>query len=279
MALMHFKSNNWLHSVMLKDKITHSDKPLKKITISIRQELQYIYNNLHNLDGEKTSKCVNLRKLIKQFDLRYRELNNISLKPTNWTSTQEDPADVITILLGQIFKVPNNMRVKTVISSNKKKKKESRFENVSFDSQKVIMYDDTTLYMSDIAPHSTFKNKLDSGEEHTTQTIIIEADMLYIPIIRNITEKKSKTHFIPEESIIISEDILECVSILLHHGSDADVGHYTCCFKYTDDLWYHFDDMKSKLTRIGKFADVLRWNHEFVFENSTGFLYISKKYT
>ena len=55
--------------------------------------------------------------------------------------------------------------------------------------------------------------------------------------------------------------------MVIHHGG-AGGGHYTCLYECLGD-WYHFDDMKSKIKKMGKFEDL----PQKYFKNCTDLVY------
>jgi ubiquitin C-terminal hydrolase len=61
--------------------------------------------------------------------------------------------------------------------------------------------------------------------------------------------------------------------MIIHYGSNTG-GHYTCLINPIDDLWYEYDDLSSKLKKIGTLDDV-KENRDYT-KNIVGLIYMPK---
>jgi len=256
--------NKYIKNILIKNNIKVDDK-LYKIKKNIREEILTLYNDLHK-NYNKDSKCSHLRSLFSSFDKQYKQIHNIKSQSIEWTHSQQEPRDVINMIL-KIFDTPQTIKVKVITKSDKRIEK--RWFNDPIIDIDVLM-SHRKIYLKDYFPKNTEIYTLENDIKFKKISEIIDSNFLIINITRNfLNEEKIITPVIPEEHITLTnKKQLNCASILIHLGNGTSGGHYTCVFKYfKDDKWYHYDDMNNEYKLIGSFTDMLKWNHGFVKKN------------
>ena len=264
--------NKYIKNILIKNNIKVDDK-LYQIKKSIREEILTLYNDLHKNDN-KNSKCSHLRSLFSSFDKQYKQIHNIKSQSIEWTHSQQEPRDVINMLL-KIFDTPQTIKVQVITKSDKRIEK--RWFNDPIIDIDVLM-SHRKIYLKDYFPKNTEIYTLENDVKFKKVSEIIDSNFLIINITRNfLNEEKIMTPVIPEEHLTLTnKKQLTCTSILIHHGVGVKGGgHYTCVFKYfKDNKWWHYDDMNNEYKLICSFTDMLKWNHGFVKKNMVMYNYL-----
>lgn len=87
--------------------------------------------------------------------------------------------------------------------------------------------------------------------------ILISAPKVYIFYTqRAYLDKIVEIPIIPDEKLIIGDKEYTLFGAVIHSGSIRS-GHYNSVFLYKN-IWYYFDDLESKFTKIGDFNHVLK---------------------
>jgi uncharacterized UBP type Zn finger protein len=236
-----------------------------------------LYKTIHST--KSTAKCSNLRSLFKQFDQQYGiAYPKYKLPVIEWTHTQQEPTDVANILM-RVFDLPQDVKLKLVSKTTK------RTEMRSFNSPFIDIGElksKRIVYMKDYIPETTETFTQENGKSYTKVTSIINAKLLQVNVVRNfLDEEKVTTPVIPLESLNFClpkkecTKVLSCSSVLIHHGHSPKGGHYTCMIKrYSDGLWYHYDDLHDSYVKIGNFAQMLKWKNGYVCKNLVSCVYM-----
>jgi hypothetical protein len=262
--------NKYIKQIILKNNINPEDK-LFQIKNNILKELITLHNDLHK-NSNKNAKCSKLRSLFSTFDKQYKKTNKVS-DNIDWTHSQQEPRDVINMLL-KIFDIKQTIKIRVTTKSDVRIEK--RWFNdpiINFD----VLMSKKNVYLKNYFPITTEIYTIENNVQFKNITEIIDANFLFININRNfLNETKIITPVIPEEYLTLSnKKQLLCTSILIHHGNTTSGGHYTCAFKYfKDDKWWHFDDMNNEYKLIGSFTDMLKWNNGYIKQNMVGAVYL-----
>lgn len=239
-----------------KNKLT-----LEKHALAIKAEMKAIVKNIQS--GEKNA-CSNLRSLFMKFDKQYMKQIDENQEEIDWIKDQQEPLDVLR-LLDRALTLKNNTKVR--ISDNEP-------QEVSFFSPTITVVDDTDdIYVKDQIPLYQDKIVNDKGVERKVRTEYLESTGMFIVVNRfyseynvkageYINKKKKFGAVIPTESV----KGLKLVSIVVHHGTSIEHGHYTCYVKHDED-WYHFDDMKGNYVKVANIPKT-------VYKNSVGYVYV-----
>jgi len=266
-SLFHTQ-NKYIKSIFLRNPINPENK-LYEIKTSIKNELLSLYNDLSKRNN---AKCSRLRSLFASFDNQYKSTNK-NIEHINWINAQQEPRDVVNMLL-KVFNIPQTMKVR--ITTKSEKRIEKRWFNDPIIEIGELM-SHRKIFLRDYFPKNIEIYDLDNNIKFKKTTEIIDANLFMVNIIRNfLNENKIKTPVIPEENInLYNKKQLACTSILIHHGLNVKGGHYTCVFKYhKDGKWYHYDDLQDEYAPIGNFNDMLKWNNGFVKKNMVACIYL-----
>jgi hypothetical protein len=177
--------------------------------------------NLHN--NKKFMKLTSLREYI------YNKTKN-----KEWLNEQQDPMDVIDILI--------------------------KLLNIN----KTIILNTQLVYFNFIY---LLPNQIKNLNKIFNKIIFIKYKFLFINIIRNNNGIKNEDIIIPYENL----GDLRCSSIIIHHGSSVSDGHFTCVFKkYKTNKWFHYDDLNTKYEEI---EDIYNWKNKYILKNLCCLLY------
>jgi SAM-dependent methyltransferase len=287
MALFHHRPNNIFEKMFLNETniANPSPKSVKKYAKMdeevdlIRKELSNIYL-ANNTNNDTKKQCTDIRRLFKTYDEKYNKIFGVE-SDIEWINTQHEPFDVYQ-MLNKIFRIAPSIEYrigKPGAASPRKQMHDWNSPMVILDELHLKKED--SIFIKDYVP-TFIKSWKDSNtnvdHKQKQQIVNLESPVLFINVIRSSQTKddhqniKLMNQVFPEESVSIAGTILNCVSILVHRGNNVTGGHYTCIIKsHTNGKWYHFDDTKDSLEKIGTFEDVL---NDFVTCNLTGCLYL-----
>jgi hypothetical protein len=213
------------------------------------------------LVGIKTAKasatCRNLRKLLKRFDEVYQNEYNVRVEPIEWKRTQQEPRDLIGMMI-RVFDIP--VDVQMTVNGDKR--------NASFNSP--------FIPSADLKAKKKLRIDTYFPVYHDAATVVYtSAVVIAINVERNFFgEKQTSIVQFDKDIDMPNANKLSLVSIVIHHGSSVEAGHYTAMLK-KNDVWYHYDDIGPELTRVGSFADMITWRNGFVGRNCTVLFYSS----
>ncbi len=265
--------NQWINKTFFRRKLPFSNIPaLYSLVTEIRNVIKNLYLNLHT--DKKNLTCSNLRKLFSEFEKTYNAIYKTIRKTnqTKWLTRQQEPSDVLNILM-KIFDIRPDVEISITSKTT------NRIEKTFFNSPIIDVGELKThkiVYIKDYFPITNESFVLDNGTKYHKTTTLKTAPAILINISRNyLNIEKVTTPVIPEEKLDISGKILNCNSLLIHHGNNTKTGHYTCVFKYyKNNKWYHYDDLSNTYKYLGDFQDILRWNKGFVTKNVVCCFYI-----
>ena len=246
-------NKEWLAKNIFNNKNIHSKKPqLEEIALRIQKELLRIYQGGQNA-------CSTLRSLFKKFDRAYAREYNVELEPFNWLDEQQEPRDVLNMLL-RVFEIKPDVKV----GINERK-------DLHFFNSVIVPSGDLYRTKGDIALADYFPIYKDAAT-----TTYKDANILCINVDRNYKNKKVKTPIAFKKTIKSTNGTqLAITAIIIHHGHSASSGHYTCFLK-EKTKWYHHDDMNEHKVHIGTFQDLLEYNDGIVQNNCVLLVYSSK---
>ena len=275
MSVMHV-NNSIIHNIINAPVRTDlPDKKMISIAESIKDDLKSIYDHIKT--GEDRMTCKLLRSKFSAFYKLYQKYDE-NAENINWTTKQQEPADVIA-LLNNAFDLTSETLYQEKINTQLNNPVSVLFNDFNIDND--ILLSKSSIKLKDYLPifTSKFTNNI-SKKELTKKKTYIKSNGLFVNIRRayhegeyleeNITEHKSFTSVIPEESIkLIDGTILHLTSIIIHHGKSISGGHYTCYIK-RKNKWYHFDDRHDDIELIGSLDEI----EEDAFKNVTSFVYV-----
>lgn len=277
MAIMHVPSNPIIQSI-LNAEPAFSGKgnlTIEKNIQSIQDEFKKIYTLIQ--DGGKKSVCSSLRTQFANFDKAYvvkykKEYKSDPQIDVEWQTEQNEPYDV-AVLLERAFKLPKLMNKTESYQGTSPKTQQVSFSDVLIP----VTSDDDDIKIKHYFPihKDTFYNEID--KKQVTKTIeYSNAQSALITIKRGITkpnfesQHKSLARVECQETIQMTDNNnLDLVSIMVHHGNDVNLGHYTCLIKQKN-TWFEYDDLQSDFKHIGSFNQI----SDYVFQNAVGFVYI-----
>lgn len=281
MALLHLPNCKWVNKHILSKNPPHSLHPqLQNIALHIREEIIYLFNIVHKRKKMSTTrspkKCSILRSLFSRFDKQYGiAYPTHHMERIEWTRTQQEPTDVFNILM-RIFDIPDDVQYHLVSKTTKRKEKRP-FNSPTVDIESLRK--NRTVHLQDVIPVNKESFPLDNGEIYSKTSTIVKAHFLQVNVNRNyLDERKITTPVIPIEQVEIGltkKKILDCTSIIIHHGNSPTGGHYTCMLKlFKHDAWYHYDDMSDDYVLIGTFKDMMKWRDGYVSKNLVTCTYV-----
>lgn len=278
---LFYKRSKFIEEILLKAKVNdYGNYELKKIGENIKLQLISIYKKISGINKNDIKSCSILRNLLDRYYSILKRINPkikiISLYD-NWTTTQLDVFEFLEYLT-VIFNIKNTTKI--IDAGN---------QPIYTNFVNMIPIDflmTNQLYIGDYYPSYETSYNLDrnnpyidsKGIKHysyTKKTEIKKAPFLMIRISRNIGRTKLSTKVIPKSSLKISENKskLYLTSMIIHYGSNTG-GHYTCLINPIEDLWYEYDDLSSKLKKIGTLDDV-KENRDYT-KNIVGLIYMPK---
>jgi hypothetical protein len=243
MALMVHKTQ-WMEKLLSKTDMFKPKRILPKFANEVRLELKSVYSHIHGSDNRKV--CTDLREKFNTFDDRYAK--EYKFEAIEWTKTQQEPRDVVSFLT-RLFQIQDDVETEFTTSTGSASKSKVGFADLivhatTMSAKKLIRIEDYMPIYSD--------------PETKTVKKYINAEVLFVNFERVLDhDTKLFTPVYPLEQIILEKSALELVSMIIHHGDDPHEGHYTLLFEH-EGVWFHYDDMKTGLTRIGKFQDILK---------------------
>lgn len=284
-ALFHRKENRWLkHKLFGKSlqKINEGRVPppaLVAATHRVRTALRHVWDSMHAKHSGKNSSmdqnrlfCSTVREAFKNYDRVYGSRS----EHIDWLHSQQEPLDVLNALQS-IFQIRDAIKIERKMIHRGKKTLSTNHVTlphhviVSSGDLMDAMQQHRKLALRDWIP----KRRERISETLVKQeTIVQPPPMLVVTLARNfMNEQKIMASVIPLDFITSLQ--LECVSIVIHHGSSPNTGHYTLMFKYSKNgLWYHYDDLSPTVELVGRFKDVLAWRKQMVIKNCTLCVYI-----
>jgi uncharacterized UBP type Zn finger protein len=286
-ALLH-GDNGYLHNNILDSKVEHNNKKLTEIVKEIQKRLVSIKESV--FEGHR-GYSNSLRILFDQFQTEYTKIVP-KFEKLNWLTEQLEPSDVIKALFN-MFRVKDACKYQFVsIGINKESKDiitdEVRDTNIAdLIIDPMMIYEQDEFDLSKIVPKSEVKSvfkdketrwKADNGKIYTKNIIrkkYLEAPAFIIEIVRNFGGEKITTKVEPPLLIKMKNNKrpLYLKSIIVHHGKDADGGHYTC-FLYCQGHWYHYNDLGFKrMELIGDTKELFEYKRGFVLKNMTNLFY------
>jgi hypothetical protein len=228
---------------------------LNELSGQIRDELVKI----KQIKGTRQNNtCSHIRSLFRDFDLEYDKEQEDQF---DWTHEQQEPRDVLNMLL-RVFDIAPDVSV--LVNGNKRK--------YYFNSAMVSSFD---LYQAN--EPVLMKNYFPIHHDTATAITTFEsATFVCFDIDRNFNNKKVKTRFVFTPTIKLRNgNNLHLSAIIMHHGSSANSGHYTCMIKdgskKSEQAWFHHDDLKDSPEYIGSFKHVLE--NGFVAQNCVLLVY------
>jgi hypothetical protein len=217
---------NSLLIVLLKNKSFFS-----KISINDygNSQLKIIGNQIKKSLNKKTKS--NLRLLLNNYYEILKTIKKINIIDINdnWINTPNDVFDFLDFLK-IIFNIPSNT---TKFIENNKINYTDFSIILPYDFSSSIIYIKNEIYK------------------------YLKADKLFIKFYRNIGTSKLNTIIVPLKSIKLIENdfLLHLTALIIHYGNNF-YGHYITLYKDKDNKWYEFDDMKSKVIKIGSFNKI-----------------------
>ena len=213
-----------------------------------------------------------MRLLLNKYYKTLKTVKKIELIGTNdnWLNTQNDVFELFEFLK-VIFDIKNT--TKFIDANNPPNYTDfSILLPIDFllDTSKPIKI--SKLYpITKIKYEFTNENKFNNKKVYYKTTEILKADKLFIKIYRNIGSTKLDTKIIPAKSLKLQENNFDLIltSMIIHYGSNKG-GHYTCLY-CCDKIWYEYNDMASKVIKIGSLKDV--YNNPKYSSNIVGLIY------
>lgn len=288
-ALFHRKENRWLQHKLFGKRTFQEGMPpvLAAATHRVRTTLRHVWDTMHSKkhrDGDRGREtgperlfCSTVRQAFADYDRVYGSVR-VGREQIDWLHSQQEPMDVLNALQS-IFQIQDAVKIdRKMIHGSKRTLSTNRVTMphhmiVSSGDLMDAMHRHRKLALRDWIP----KRRERISETLVKQeTIMQPPPMLILTLARNfMNEQKLTASVVPLEYVASLQ--LECVSIILHHGSSPNSGHYTLMFKYSKNgLWYHYDDMSPMLELVGRFKDVLAWKHHTVLKNCTNCIYLRK---
>jgi hypothetical protein len=119
--------------------------------------------------------------------------------------------------------------------------------------------------------HDSGFNDIES--DYTNKIEYLSTPLLFIQFNRIYQHEKLDTKIIPILKLKLKENKfpLYLNAILIQQYGTADSGHYICLYE-CDNIWYEFNDLKKKNTKIGSFNKIL--DQEYYTRNITGLYYV-----
>ena len=278
---LFYRRSKFIEEILLKAKVNdYGNYELKKIGENIKLQLISIYEKISGIDKNDVKSCSILRVLLDRYYSILKRVNPkikiISLYD-NWTTTQLDIFEFLEYLT-VIFNIKNTTKI---IDAGNQPIYTNFINMIPIDFLMTNQISIGDYYPSYETSYNLDRNNpyIDSkGIKHysyTKKTEIKKAPFLMIRVSRNIGRSKLSTKVIPKSSLKISENKskLYLTSIIIHYGSNTG-GHYTCLINPIDDLWYEYDDLSSKLKKIGTLDDI-KENRQYT-RNIVGLLYMPK---
>ena len=287
-ALFNSKSSK-VYDYFLQSPIKNHNSVLNNNANKIREELIYLYNNIISEKKEKNIYCTNLRKLLRDYENNYIKYVNKNHERNDWISSQSEPFQLLNFL-DMIFNYKNNTKIEYVsYGSNKPNKKTLVRKRVDTESNiNIINIDDLIgkdeLYISKLYPKKISTSKFSSdnlwnvdSKQYNTKIekiTLLSSDFLIIHVNRLSYDNKLKTKIIPSLKIKMKENkhSIYLKSIIIHNG-DYNGGHYTCLYE-CKNVWYEYDDTKSKMKIIGEFDNIINYKNGYYMKNCTDLIYI-----
>ena len=262
MALM-VRKNQWIEKLLNKKDMFKPKRILPKFANDVRVELQNTYNHIHSGSNDKRV-CTDLREKFSTFDDRYAK--EYKIEKIEWTKTQQEPRDVINFLT-RLFQIQDDVEIEFTSSTGTPRKSMVSFADLIVDATN--MNSKNSIRLEDFVP-------VYSDPETKTTKKYLQAEVMFMNFERVLDDNtKLFTPVYPLEEIRLKtslETSLELVSMIIHHGDDPTEGHYTLLFK-ENGIWYHYDDMKAGVTKIGKFQDILK--NKNILQNLVSCFYIN----
>jgi hypothetical protein len=219
----------------------------------LHEELQRICDHIQN----KTNDVYNVTALR---DIFHRLAPNS--RDIDWLDGEQDPYDVFD-LLSDLYKFPSDVKYKIESNIHDSRLEDRCLTALILDSHQLRRKALTQTYIAirmNIPEHIESVNT--DTESFVEKSTMISADLFMVRVERlSYGDIKNYTVVVPEESIEVNKTPLHCVSIILHHGSVAGGGHYTCMIRAVDDVWYHYNDMNrgNKFVKIGSWDDLMHF--------------------
>lgn len=300
MALFHNKPDYIKKNILDVDlaskyKTNSSLLPVaKKIQANLNQSFK-------DIQGGKNFICGDLRQLFKEYD----DIKNPTEK-IDWKKTQQEPSDVIKILLS-IFKIGDDCEYTMTSYGYDERYAKTKVTNANSKTNIAdVIVSSADLYqlgnnntdydMKDLLPSSTETTNFNTTNLWTVNgksfkkreeiKTYLKAPILIVQVNRNFNDEKIKTKVIPLPIVRIGDNALTLTSVICHHGNQTNSGHYTA-FLLCKNEWYHYNDLKYSNDKIGKLEKIgnleelkkLKMNTEdgFVLKNATMFVYTENK--
>lgn len=271
MVALFNKENVVIEEILFKSSVNdYNNDDLKIIGNNIKKELFKLYQKISFQDvNQDINKCINLRKLFQDYINIYIRKVNKKYDKIEWTKTQNDYTDVL-IFFQIIFNIPDTLKYRrnNII--------ENRYFLDVFPLDLFInAYD--VLYVKDYYPKYTttfsYTDDDDIEQEYTNKNELISTPLLFIQFNRIYQGHKLATKIIPMLKLKLKENkyYLYLNAILIQKYGDANFGHYICLYE-CNNIWYEFDDLKKKNTKIGPF-DIILENEDYT-RNITGLYYV-----
>jgi hypothetical protein len=243
----------WLNQVIFdpRQKPHANHARVSLVASQIREELVGIKT------ATATATCKNLRKLLERFDEVYQNEYNVRVEPIEWKRTQQEPRDLIGMMI-RVFEIP--IDVQMTVNGDRR--------SAAFNSP----------YIPSADLNAKKRLRVDTyfPVYHDAATVVYtSAVVIALNVDRNFLGEK-QTSIVQFDKDIDMPDAkkLSLVSIVIHHGSSVESGHYTAMLK-KNGVWYHYDDVGPDMTRVGSFSDMITWRKGFVGRNCTVLFYSS----
>jgi hypothetical protein len=277
MALLHTKA---ISRYLLTTKGT------REITLpsakAIYDALVTMSADIKNHDNRDGLKCTHIRRLFQRFDQEYKRANKVQYEHIEWLRTQQEPRDVIDILIRALNMRPNVKTLhysevtevtevtKATEGKGEREKRTAYFNAPYLDAGLLYENRRTGILLKDHLPKSTMI--VPDGRRIVTE--YTHARLLVVNIGRNwLDEEKLTTSVTPLASVTLKDtNVLSLVSVIIHNGRSPTSGHYTCMLNIKGK-WHYYDDLERDLQPIGSFGDMLRWRHGLVLRNAVTFVY------
>jgi hypothetical protein len=269
-ALFNKKNVNIEELLFNADVKNYNNDSLTKLGTNIKKELLKLYKKISFQDvNEDINKCTNLRKLFQEYFKIYKKKINKKYDTIEWTNSQNDYTDIL-IFLQIIFNIPDTLKYKRNNIIEKR-----YFLDVFPLDLFLNAYD--VLYVKDYYPKytSTFSyiDDNDIESDYTNKIEYLSTPLLFIQFNRIYQHEKLDTKIIPILKLKLKENKypLYLNAILIQQYGTADSGHYICLYE-CDNIWYEFNDLNKKNTKIGSFNKIL--DQEYYTRNITGLYYV-----
>lgn len=295
-GLFH-NGNEYVRDLFLNSPIQQypGSQSTTRIAEAIQTELQSIVAGLSSQSPlVKTQYCTDLRRLFQRYQSAYSD-DVSELEEFDWKYAQAEPFDFVRFMQ-VVFDLKPNNRIRQelwgtnsqrrVVILKKLDKVSDRVERAGLvhminledmlgadlvDLRKML-----PMHRSETMFDAANMWKPNRNKEYTRKiekTTYVQGHLLIVHIPRLAFQEKLSTSVVPPLKIKMKLNAtpLYLRSIVVHHG-DYDGGHYTCLYE-CKGVWYHYDDLRPNVRRVGSFSEVETFRDGYFLRNSTDLVY------